>query len=119
MGLAEVVAKAAQNALKAVGNLKATCTFERVTIGAYDPVTDAQTETLVSSTVQGVLTKEKAGESNKNVDERDMQLLVAALDLGFIPKLDDSLTIDGSRYQIIRIRDVPGKPIYKITVRLT
>lgn len=119
MGLAETVAKAAQTALAATGNLRATATFERVTVGAYDPATDAQTETRTTTTVQGILTKEKTTESNKNVDERDMQLLIAALDLGFEPKTDDSLTINGARYQIMRVGEVPGKSIYKLRVRVT
>jgi hypothetical protein len=119
MGLADVVKKAARTALNATGDLRVTATFERVSIGAYSPATDVQTETLATSTVKGILSKEKSTESNKNVDERDMQLLVAALDLGFEPSTDDSLTIDGVRHQIMRVRHVPGKSVFKLTVRVT
>jgi hypothetical protein len=119
MGLSATIAKAAQGAIKAVGDIPVTATFERVVVGAYDPTTDAQaiTKTLVS--VKGVLTNEKIIEDGKAVDTNDKRFIVAALDLGFAPSQDSSVVISGARYQIFKIKLVPGNSIYILTLRLT
>lgn len=118
MGLAETVAAAAQKALQATGNLRATCTFRRLTLGAYNPATDAQTETAATTTVLGILSKEKTAEGAK-ADARDMKLLLSALDLGFEPKPDDNLTINSVTHEIVNVKFVPGRSVYILTVRVT
>jgi hypothetical protein len=119
MGLRSLVANSAKSALKAVGDLKATAIFERVTIGAYDPATDAQVETKTTFSVDGVFSNERVDEKSGELDTGSMRFLFSALDIPFVPRNDDGLRIEGARYEIVRLKHVPGRSIYILTVRAT
>lgn len=118
MGLRDIINKAAQNAIKIVADLGEVVVYERITIGAYDPVTDAQSQTVTNVTLTVIPTKERVTEDDKNeTDPSVKSFILSSLDLGFEPKAEDSFTLSGVRYQVVRFKFVPGRSIYILSVR--
>lgn len=119
MGLKDTVAKLAQAAIKATGDIPVTVTFRSVKVGQYNPATDAQPETVTTVTFQGILTSRRIDEDDNNkVNDTSTKLIAAALDMpSIVPDENDTILINGAMWEIVKLKYVPGDPIYIFTVR--
>jgi hypothetical protein len=104
-----------------IGDLKSSVTYTQVTVGAYDPTTDTNTlTTTVHSNVACALVKV----SEQDLDwypanSRAQKALIPYLNLPITPKEDDYLTIDGERWDIVKIKPLPGTPVHVLFLRAT
>lgn len=117
--LKDKIAKQVQKALQTVGDLAITLTYVYVTVGSYDVATDTQTTTTLSypgvTAVSVALTEAEVDyfPGNRNTQK----LLIAALDIGAQPKSEDYVLIDGVKWEVKRVKNVPGKSLYIIFVQ--
>lgn len=105
-------------AFQKTGDLRTTITFQRLTPGAYDPSTGAVAVTEVEHTVQNaILTSIAASEAGWFPADRNTQkLLIAAADLPVTPTTTDNVVIGGVTWEITRVREVPGAPLYIVYI---
>lgn len=117
--LKDKVAKQVQKALQTVGDLALTLTYVYVTVGAYDASTDTLSSTTLSypdvTAVSVSLTEAEVDyfPGNRNTQK----LLIAALDIGAPPKVEDYVLIEGTKWEVKRVKNVPGKSLYIIFVQ--
>lgn len=120
MGLRDVVARAALSAFVAVGDLVESAVYTQVTPGVYDPATDTQADTTVTFTISmGVKTREKVRETEKNVVTERLQFIVPSLLMEVVPKVTDTIVINGVKYEVNDLKPVAGDPIYTLFIRAT
>ncbi len=119
MGLRDTVAKLAQSAIKATGDIPVTVTFRSVRPGQYNPATDTTPETVVTVSFKGILTSRRIDEDDNNaVVDTSTKLIAAALDMpAVVPDENDTIQINGALWEIVKIKYVPGDPIYVFTIR--
>lgn len=113
MGLRDKVAKSVQKALKAVGDLADDVIYVSVTLGAYNAATDTQARTTVNYPVTAV----QVGLTEAEVDyfagnRNTLKLLIAGLDLAVDPQPEDYVLIGAVRWEIKRLKAVPGKALH-------
>lgn len=91
--------------------------YNAVTVGAYDTATD--TRTVTTETVEN-LPAVPVGLSKQEVDyfpanRRTVKLLISALDLGtLVPKETDYVLISGTRWDVKRVKEVPGMSLWTL-----
>ena len=119
MPSAAQVKRLVQNAIQKTGDLAARITYVSVTPGAYNPTTDAPADSETTYLdVPVVLTHLDETESQWFLpDSITQKIVLAALDLPVEPKRPDYVTIDGVRWEVKRIRTVPGKSLFLIYVQ--
>lgn len=119
MGLSANVSKLVQNAIKKTGDLAARVTYVRVVPGAYNPTTDTAADTETSYTnIPVVLTNLDQTESDWFLPDKIMQkMVVAALDLPVSPLVTDYVLIDGVKWEVKRIRTVPGNSLWLVYIQ--
>lgn len=117
--LKDKVAKQVQKALQTVGDLAVSLTYVSVTVGAYDVASDVLSTTTLSypnvTAVSGALTEAEVDyfPGNRNTQK----LLIAALDLEVEPKTEDYVLIDAVKWEVKRVKSVPGKSLYIVFVQ--
>jgi len=119
VGLKDTIKQAVKTGMKAVGDVRVFITYTSVTLGSYDPETDTTAETVVNYTnVPAVNAKLVEREVEWfPADVITQKLLIAALDLPVVPKADDTVTIDGSVWQVKRVNRVPGDSLWVVFVQ--
>ena len=93
-------------ASKLMAKFGGTATIRRVTPGAYDTSTGAIAETVVDTTVSGVLQDVNAREVNELVQAGDKRLFIAASDVANAPTTVDRVVINSISHQIIRVQTI-------------
>lgn len=133
MGLTGTIQGLVTTAFDTIGDLKSSVTITYlVSIGAYDPTTDAETQTTaLSSNIQVLFTNftfsEVDASSNSTnfksiIVETDMKVLIDASKLsGNVPKPNDVLleTATSIEWTVMGVKTVPGKSLYILHVRKT
>jgi hypothetical protein len=115
MGLRDKVAKSVQKALQSVGDLADTVTYVSVTLGVYDPATDTQVRTTVAHPVTAAQVALTEAEVDYFAGNRNtVKLLIAGLDLPTQVQPEDYVMIGSVRWEIKRIKGVPGKSLHII-----
>lgn len=96
--------KVAQTVLRKFGT---DVTFTHSTPGTYDPATGTAADPATTSvTVKGRIDDYRARELSDTVRATDKKLSIAAADLDSAPDVDDSVTVAGSVYDIVRVEPV-------------
>ena len=96
--------KVAQTVLHTFGT---TVIFTHSTPGSYDPATGiAANPSTTSVSVKGRIDDYRARELNDTIRATDRKLTIAAADLASVPDVDDTVTVAGSVYDIVRIDPV-------------
>ena len=110
MGLSADIAKAAQDAIKATGDIAKAVTYVSITIGDYDATADVISTTeveyslsaLVAPFGSGLLGSDKTEHLESNTS--DLSVFFAAADLPVIPQSGDQIIYDSVRYKTVQIR---------------
>jgi hypothetical protein len=115
----EQLKKLVQSAIQKTGDLAARVTYVKVVPGVYNPTTDATADTLTTYTnVPVVLTNPTKAESEYFLPDKITQkVILAALDLPVVPGSPDYFLIDGVRWEINRIKSVPGNSLWVIFIQ--
>lgn len=103
MTLASPLRKVASKLMARFGG---TITLRSVTIGVYNATTGTISETVVDTTVRGVLEDVNIREVNELVQAGDKRLIVAAADLTTAPTTVDKVLINSVVHQIIRVQTI-------------
>lgn len=97
-----------------------SCTYQAVTLGAYDPATDTYVETIVPTTIENaVRAKFKSSEVREAIFEMTDQKLIfpASALAGYEPQENDRVIIDGVQWNVQEIMGVPGNSLYVLRIR--
>jgi len=113
MGLREVAKAAAQQAFKAVGNIKTPCVFSSSNL-SYDTVSGVTSDNPVTFKVDAIRIEYDKHESNKeyHADLADFKLLVIVDDISDA-KLIDKVNMSGVDYDIVGITKDPADAVYE------
>jgi hypothetical protein len=93
-------------ASKLMARFGGTITLRSVTIGVYNATTGTISETVVDTTVRGVLEDVNLREVNELVQAGDKRLTIAAADIAAAPKTADRVVISNITHQIIRVQTI-------------
>jgi len=129
MALAQTLRDAVDTAFAAIEDIAIDITYVKVTVGAYDVVTDEQSLTTVNVACQAVMYNGRDMEQDsvwrltsaqaKHSHSDDTRVLIPASTLGaYKPKTEDYLMIDGAKWEIYNILPVPSNPCWILQVRL-
>lgn len=121
MSLASQIKTLVQDAITTIGDLSETVIYNQVSIGAYDPATDAHT--ITTTTTTGV----KCALVKLTEDDMDwfpanavgQKALIPYLNLPITPTDDDHVTINGERWDVHKIKSVPGRSLHILYLRRT
>lgn len=107
-----------KKAFQKTGDLRTTVTFQRLTPGSYDPATGAVAVSEVEYIINNaILTSISSAEMGWFPADRNTQkLLVAGSDLPVEPTTTDTVEIDGVKWEITRVKQVPGDAIYVLYI---
>ena len=103
MSLASSLQKVADKAVKRLGG---DITLRFVTVGNYNPLTGAVSETVTTATIKGVVETVNAREVSDLVRGDDKKLTIAAASIDSVPTLDDKIVIGSTTHQIIQIETI-------------
>lgn len=101
-------------------DLVPSCTYQAVTLGAYDPSTDTTAEAVVSTTINNaVRARFKSSEVREAIFETTDQKLIfpASALAGYEPQENDRVIIDGVQWNVQEIMGVPGESLYVLRIR--
>lgn len=121
MSLASQIKTLVRDAMITIDDLAETVIYNQVVIGAYDPSTDQHTLTVTTTNnVKCALVK---------LTEDDMdwfpanavgqKALIPYLNLPITPSDDDYVTINGERWDVHKIKSVPGRSLHILYLRRT
>lgn len=118
MGLSATVASAVATAFTAIDDLKETVTFVDVAAGAYNSATDTYADTETTFSVQAPVLSPTERELSwfPATDAITRKIIFKASDI-VLPALKDQVEIGGVRFEIVRIKSVPGASIYVVWVQ--
>lgn len=120
MALKALLEGLVQTAIATTDDLRTTFDYHSVTVGTYDPATDALSSTeVVVSGVQAVGARLTESENDFVPADANMQkMIIAALDLpGVTPKTDDYLMIGSEKWEVMKNMGVPGDSVYILKIR--
>lgn len=121
MGLSAKVKKLVQQAIKKVDDLASRVTYVSVSVGSYTVATDAvaKTETTYANVpcVQTKLVEDDLEWFPANM--KGQKLLIAYNDLPIVVTDDDYVLIGGVKWEIVKIREVPGNSLWILFVKAT
>lgn len=116
--LSQITLNAVKTAMRLMGDLKKPITYTRVVPGVYDPESDSTNEETVSrsfdAAVVGLSEDEHAWIAT---DRKGAKLLIARSDLPDMPLITDYVTFDGERWEVIRLKRVPGDSVWIVIVQ--
>ena len=86
-------------------DLGASMTYQTSVMGAFDPATNKASETLTDFVIKGSppFPFEDQFVDGDTVQQRDLQVILAARDLTFTPDLNGVIIFDGVTYRILRV----------------
>lgn len=118
MGLNTRIKAAVKQAIALADDVRSTMTYSRVVLGAYDPVTDARTNTTTNYTLVTAL----VGLSDMEVDywPADIvtqKVLIASEDLPITPQVTDYITINAIRWEVKRVKTAPGGSLFVVYIQ--
>ncbi len=118
-GLATRIKNAVKSALVATDDLSKSVAYVRVTPGGYNPETNALTTVETTTPIEYCVT---VNLSEAEVDyfpanRNTQKLLIAAVDLAFIPAVNDYVLIDTVKWEVKRVKRVPGDSLFIIFVQ--
>jgi hypothetical protein len=123
MGLKNTIQGLVTTAFDIIGDLKSTIDIQYlISLGTYNPATDTEANvTALSSNLQVLFTNFDLNEIDSSiVVETDMKVIVDASKLGGnVPKPTDTIleVAANIKWNVMRVKTVPGKSIYIIHVR--
>lgn len=113
MALASLLKNLASSAIKAAGDTVVSVTYTTYVTGTYDPATDTIASTETVHTFDAVPTFIADNEYDyAKVNDIHLKIIVAANDITFVPAGEDHCVIRGAKYEVKRIKGVPGDAIY-------
>jgi len=80
--------------------------FRLKATGTFDETTDSAAVTEVDVTVKAVVAEYTRNAFEGRVKSGDKQLIVAAKDLSDVPDEEDEVFIDGSKHQVVMVRQI-------------
>lgn len=121
MGLSATIVNAVNAAFTAVGDVKETITYISVVEGGYDHVTDtyADIETTTVIEVPMIAPTERELGWFPATDVATKKILIKAADLASEPTLRDRVTFEGTTYNVMRTKAVPGRSLFIVWIRGT
>ena len=120
MALASKIKTLVEQAIEKLDDLRSYVTYVRVVPGAYNPATDALTNTTTSYTnTPCVLLKLTTEDLDWwPGDLKGQKMLLASNDLvGVIPDDTDHVIIDSLQWNIYKVKRVPGDSLFIIYLR--
>ena len=121
--LNEIVTKQVENAMGIVDSFLDDIVYKSIDVGVYDSATDTVAETTQTFTFRAL--------ASRLSDKDKVDLYPVGAEFGFstrkllfppsyvngvFPKLEDTLTVNGVPYEVIKIGGVPGKSINLIFI---
>lgn len=112
MGLTSTFRNAAKKAFKAAGDVVRSVTYTEVALGVYDPAAGTRSVTATNYTVDALL----VGLTDREqawfpADANVQKAIVPYYSLSIEPSSQDYFTIDGARWEIVKILTPPTKAI--------
>ena len=101
MSLDTALRRAAQQVVRATGM---PTVLRRITVGAYNAATGTGTDTSEDQTVTARLDEYTLRELGGTVQLGDRKLMVAALDLDWVPVEHDRVVIDAKEWDVVTVR---------------
>ena len=119
MGLQEVFKAAAQTAVLAFGNVGKSITYTAVSGNAvYDPTTGASVQPTTDHTVTVIFDSFEAQQINQTtVRSFDQKVMIPVEDLSATPGLDDYLTVDSVRWNVVNSETDPADALWILQIR--
>lgn len=119
MGLRADLRGAVTTIMAALGDLAEDVVFESVSVGNYDPATDANTVTTTTVNCTGFLYRKRETQMDTSkAIKYVLQVLLQYDDLeSVIPKESDYITVSGVRYEVTDVKTIPRDSGYILTVR--
>lgn len=118
MPSAAQIKKLVQKAIKTAGDLAAPITYVHVTPGTFDPTLGVTIDAETQYQVKAVLSNLNEEESAWFIpDIITQKLIVAALDLPVRPDRSDYVWISGVRWEVKKVKGVPGDSVWRIYVQ--
>jgi hypothetical protein len=117
MGLKTAIGKSVKSALKTVGDLAETITYNSRTDGVYTVATGAVAHTTVTHSLKAVISYlGGATDSNDNSKDftGDLSALFASDDLSVSPDTNDTITRGSETYAINNISSDPANASYTL-----
>jgi len=121
MGIGTTVQTAVQAAFDILDDMLTTVTYRSKSSGSatYNTTTGAVSESYTSYSVAGLLVRYQSQEiDNVVIQPTDQKLLVPALDLAVVPKLNDVVVIGSVNWQVMNFSKDPAAAMYIIQIRL-
>jgi len=120
MSLNALLQNAIKQGIAAAGDTAISVTYKRVTLGAYDPATDALSVTTSDTTFTTFLYGLKDNEVDWFAGDLTMRkAIVNHADLGFVPTAEDWVEINGEAWEIKSVKAFPGTTGYILFLRKT
>ncbi len=119
MGLRSDIAAAVQSAMVALGDIKLTATYTKVTTGStYNPSTGTTDETTTEYSLEGV----QYSYAEENIDgvqvkRGDSKFLFESRLLDFDPSDNDFITIAARRWEIVKPSKDPADATWILQLR--
>jgi len=121
MGLKASIGKSVESALKAVGDLAETITYNARTTGSYNVTTGAVAHTTTTYSLKAVLSPlggkvdAKVGANDVSTQfTGDLSAIFASRDLSVTPDTNDTITRDSVTYAINNIISDPALASYTL-----
>lgn len=112
MGLTATFRNAAKKAFKAAGDVVRQVTYVEVTLGNYDPATGTRAVTPTNRTVDALLVGLTDREQTWFPADANVQkVIVPWYSLSIEPSSQDYFTIDGARWEIVKISNPPTSAV--------
>ncbi len=117
MGLKASIGKSVESALKAVGDLAETITYNARTTGSYNVTTGAVSHTTTTYSLKAVLSPLGGKVDANDVSTQftgDLSAIFASRDLSVTPDTNDTVTRDSATYAINDIISDPALASYTL-----
>lgn len=118
MPSAAQIKKLVQTAISKVGDLADMITYVSVVPGAYDPASNTTADTTQSYQFRCVVTGLNEEETAWFLpDAVTQKLVIAALDLPVRPDRADYVLIEGVRWEVKKVKGVPGRSVWLVYIQ--
>jgi len=119
MGLRTTIEKSVQTAIKAVGDIAETITYNSITDGTYDTYTGLVSSTTTDYTIKAIVSP-VGGKEESNITSTsftgDVLAIFASKDLTVTPDTNDTVTRNAEIYNIHDILSDPVTASYTLTL---
>lgn len=107
------------NAVNMLGTINSTITLTRVAPGNYDPATGTTTDvTTTIGPFKAPIVRIDKDDVDQFPGKKDVRIVLIPYTAtgGVEPDMNDYMVADGKTLEIVRIRDVPTRAIFKVYV---